>query len=282
MAEKTKVNEKKLVSEIQTLKKELESVNEKLNKSEAFKSHFISNITNEIINPFTSIIGISKSIMQLDGSHIGQIHSMANLVFNEAFDLDFQLKNIFEAAKIEAGETEIEASSIDIGEIIDEEVERFRFKAEKKNLYFSVEPANTETERFISDTGKLRIIISNLISNAIKFSDEKNKIPIGYQIKNEKFLFTISNKGISLSDNDIKIMFDRFAKLDNEINSLNQGHGLGLSIVGFYVELLDGKIDIVSKANINTVTIELPGLEGYDFDFQSNDTEFFSNDPELF
>jgi signal transduction histidine kinase len=282
MAEKTKVNEKKLISEIEMLKKELESVNEKLGKSEAFKSHFISNITNEIINPFTSIIGISKSIMQLDGSHIGQIHSMANLVFNEAFDLDFQLRNIFEAAKIEAGETEIEASSIDIDEITNEEAERFRFKAEKKNLYFSVEAAKPEEERFISDTNKLRTIISNLISNAIKFSDEKNKISILYNIKNETLNFKITNKGINLSDSDIKVMFDRFSKLDNEINSLNQGHGLGLSIVGFYVELLNGRIEITSNNGFNTVSFELPALTGYDFDFQSNDTEFFSDDPELF
>ena len=282
MAEKTKVNEKKLISEIEMLKKELESVNEKLGKSDAFKSHFISNITNEIINPFTSIIGISKSIMQLDGSHIGQIHSMANLVFNEAFDLDFQLRNIFEAAKIEAGETEIEASSIDIDEITNEEAERFRFKAEKKNLYFSVEAAKPEEERFISDTNKLRTIISNLISNAIKFSDEKNKISILYNIKNETLNFKITNKGINLSDSDIKVMFDRFSKLDNEINSLNQGHGLGLSIVGFYVELLNGRIEITSNNGFNTVSFELPALTGYDFDFQSNDTEFFSDDPELF
>jgi signal transduction histidine kinase len=220
--------------------------------------------------------------MQLDEKHIGQIHSMANLIFNEAFDLDFQLKNIFEAAKIEAGETEIEASSIDIGEMVEEETERFRFKAEKKSLYFSVEPSAVTSERFVTDNNKLRTIISNLISNAIKFSSEKNRITISYEVKNDILNFRISNRGIKLSDDDIKVMFDRFSKLDNEINSLNQGHGLGLSIVGFYVELLNGKIDITSEKGINTVSIAVEALQGYDFDFQSNDTEFFGDDPELF
>ncbi len=282
MIEESIENEKMLRDEIKQLNAELKEVNEKLQKSESFKSHFISNITNEIINPFTSIIGIAKNIMQLNHKQIGQIHSMANLIYNEAFDLDFQLKNIFEAAKIEAGETEIEAGSIDIRELIANVLERFRFKAEKKSLYFDFPTQDLYQTRFVSDSNKLQTIISNLISNAIKFSTEKNKIVIRHKIEDNILTVNISNTGIALSGDDIKVMFDRFSKLDNNINSLNQGHGLGLSVVGAYVEILEGQITIESANGINTVSLSLPELQGYDADFQAGDTEFFDNEIELF
>ena len=273
---------------IKQLKEELKIVNEKLAASEAFKGHFISNITNEIINPFTSILGISKNIMELKEKQIGQIHSMANLIYNESFELDFQLRNIFEAAKIEAGETSVESNSISVSNVIEDEVERFRFKAEKKSLYFSTNSQAIESMRFSTDAAKFKIIIANLISNSIKFSEDKNKIKISTSFNKNEIVFSISNVGPGLSNEDIRVIFDRFLRLNEKINSINTGHGLGLSIVNFYVDLLGGKINITSENSLNTVTLSIPelkhnmdGEQGEESDF-FDEFELFDNDSELF
>jgi len=274
--------------EVKKLMEELKTANEKLAISEAFKSHFISNITNEIINPFTSILGISKSIMELKEKQIGQIHSMANLIYNESFELDFQLRNIFEAAKIEAGETDIEINKLMIENVFIDEIERFRFKAEKKSLYFNTNSQITENAGFYTDASKFKIIFANLISNAIKFSEDKNKIEINVSLEQNEIHISISNVGPGLSQKDIKVVFDRFLRLDDKINSINTGHGLGLSIVSYYVDLLGGKININSINNLNTVLLILPEIardmenkatEETDF---FDDFELFDNDSELF
>jgi len=282
MSKELIANPKDLLEEFISIKNELKDVNKKLEKSESFKSHFISNITNEIINPFTSILGISQSIMKLNEKNIGQIHSMANLIYNESFDLDFQLQNIFEAAKIEAGETDIEVNRVNIQELIADEIERFRLKAEKKGLYFSTDFQNQERQVFTTDFNKLKLIIANLISNAIKFSNEKNKILIDFKILKNQFKFSISTVGAEINKHDINKIFDRFSKLNESINSVNQGYGLGLSIVSYYIEQLNGSININSSNGMNTFSFEIMEFERNENGFQITDTDFFNEESELF
>ena len=95
------------LEELKELNEKLLEVNKKLEESEALKSHFISNITNEIINPFTSILGLSRSILAVKKENWKKVISMVALIHSEAFNLDFQLRNIFLAAKIEASPEEL-------------------------------------------------------------------------------------------------------------------------------------------------------------------------------
>ena len=101
--DKRLVENKKAFAELEELTEQLKIVNKKLEESEALKSHFISNIRNEIINPFTSIINLSKQILSMND--LEKAKRNASLIHGEAFFLDFQLKNIFAAAELEAGET---------------------------------------------------------------------------------------------------------------------------------------------------------------------------------
>lgn len=264
------------------LNKQLEKLNQKLQESDAFKSHFLSNITNEIINPFTSILGISKSIMKLDSHKIGQIHSMANLIFNEAFDLDFQLQNIFAAAKIESGEINLELSSIEPFENIKDMIEEMRFKAENKSQYIEFISDKSVPHNFVTDYDKFQIIVKNLLLNAIVFGDEKSKISVLINFENEHLKLEVNNFGKNINKEDTKAIFDRFNKLDKNINSLNQGHGLGLSIVKAYLDFLNGSIEVESdKKKGNTFTIILPPTEN-EADSLIRDDDLFIDDSEIF
>ena len=131
------------LQELKDLNEELRVVNKKLEESESLKSHFISNITNEIVNPFTSIIGLSRTILDVDKENWKKVISMVALIHSEAFHLDFQLRNIFVAAKIEAGEINPEFVNADLRNLLDGVVGNFKHEAKKKrcriNLNFDIE-----------------------------------------------------------------------------------------------------------------------------------------------
>lgn len=261
----------------------LKKLNQKLKEADAFKSHFLSNISNEIINPFTSILGLSQNILSLGKQDIEQIHSMANHIYAEAFDLDFQLRNIFAAAKIESGENNLELVNIQIKDFVEEILGILSLKAERNSLYFELN-YSLDNETFVCDAGKLKMILINLIMNAITFSEPKNKIGIYLESKKDGFKFSITNTGKIISPENSKLIFDRFTKLDTSINSINQGHGLGLSIIKDYVELLEGEISLISnKKSGTTFGIKLPRLKSKEGDlFIDNEDIFMDSESDLF
>ncbi len=131
-----------LEKENEELVKSLYDVNEKLRDSERLKGHFISNITNEIVNPFASVLALAQNIKQLKEGEISKAHHMAELIFEEAFHLDFQLKNIFAAALIEAGKEAIKCSAIDINDLNNHICNYFKPLLDKKRIQLSVSLSN--------------------------------------------------------------------------------------------------------------------------------------------
>jgi signal transduction histidine kinase len=234
--------------ENEELSKSLFKLNEKFRYSEQMKGHFISNIRNEIVNPFASVLALAKNLKQLKEGEMLQVHRMAELIFIEAFHLDFQLRNIFAAAMIESGKESINNSSINFHEICEQLVHFFNDLLKKKNIQLIISFKNFilpgEPILFISDKDKIDLILRNLISNSIKFSPEYSVIELSISRNNEQLSIEVSDHGIGINETDRKIIFDRFKRLDEKINSINMGHGLGLSIVQSYVEMLGGQVSI--------------------------------------
>lgn len=240
-----------LLVEQKELARELVSTNRKLVESENLKSHFISNITNEIINPFSSILGLSKSILMVKNKDWDKVINMARMIHSEAFGLDFQLRNIFAAARIEAGDLFVETSEIILSDLINNICETFRNEADRKNIHIET-IQNHPVTTFISDEEKLRLIIANLLSNAIKYSLHNEKIVMISEFSGNDFIIKINDNGIGIGKSDRDEIFDRFKRIDDQISSLNIGQGLGLSIVKSLVELLGGSIQVRSEPNIGT------------------------------
>jgi len=234
--------------ENEELVRSLYQVNEKLRDSERLKGHFISNIMNEIVNPFGSILALSQNIRQLKESEIAQAHRMAELIFEEAFHLDFQLKNIFTAALIEAGKEKLKFSKINVNQLSEYICQYFDSPLQKKNIRLSVTLSNELTPglaiSITSDWEKLDLILKNLISNSIKYSPEDSDISLTFVLRKENLLIEVSDHGKGINQEDRKVVFDRFKQLDEKINSINTGHGLGLSIVQTYTEMLGGEVSL--------------------------------------
>lgn len=281
---------KELIKIQENLKLELSIANEKLAESEGLKSHFISNITNEIINPFASILGLSKAILSVDKENWKKVLSMVALIYTEAFNLDFQLRNIFAAAKIEAGEIYPEIGNVDVCNLIDSVISTFKIESKKKKLVFeTIIDENNLKENdnrkiiFKTDPEKFKLILLNLINNAVKYSFEEGTIYIKLWKSDNLLHVSVKDTGTGISEDHQKIIFDRFKRVDSGITSTNRGHGLGLSINKALLDLLGGDIKIDSIPGEGaTFTFILPEAIEESFIMASDDNELFFSDKQIF
>ena len=269
LAEKEKAAER-LRKENVSLEKQLEELNEKLLESEAFKSHFISNVTNEIVNPFSSILGLSKSMMTADEQQKDQVCHLAGLIYSEASFLDFQLNNTFAAAKLEAGEVFVEVGRVDLEQLLKQVLESLQPEQERKQMTINYQLSEAPLF-FHTDREKLKLILVNLVSNAIKFSEKDKKIQIDLKVGESGLELSVTDEGIGMDEAEVGKVFDRFHRADKRIHSLNPGNGLGLAVVDGLVHVLDGKVEVKShpgKGSVFTVWLpaSAPGEDLFDDD----------------
>jgi signal transduction histidine kinase len=253
---------KKALHDLRVLTKKLEQLNRKLQESEATKSDFLSNIRNEINNPLTSIMGLSEQMFSGD-VEAGTFSSMSQLIYNEAFGLDFQLKNIFMAAELEAGEAAVSVSNVDVVTFVNNLVDSFRNQALEKKLKVELScvcPKGSKDEfYFQTDPEKLLLMLSNLLANAIEFSLKGKKVRIKTWKKSGRLNVSVKDDGIGIATEEQKKIFDRFRQLDSGSRKSHRGHGLGLSIVKALLELLGGSIKLSSVAGKGCeFTISIP------------------------
>jgi signal transduction histidine kinase len=277
---------KAAVEELNTLNKQLLELNQKLTESEAMKSHFISNITNEIINPFASILGLSKSIVECPETDVARMKKMATMIHGEAFNLDFQFKNIFAAAEIEAGEIQPNISVVNVDELLSSLFGQYAREMERKSLtkVLTNLEASGQPILFRTDSDKLMLIVSNLLCNAINFNRKGKKVEITFcRNENGELVINVTDEGIGISETNLNIIYDRFKRLDNGINSVNRGHGLGLSINKAYIDLLEGRLEVKSKENEgSTFSVIIPESPQQNNDYSEEGNEVFFGEEEIF
>lgn len=247
---------KKALKEQERLLNELEKVNKRLVDSEKLKSQFLSNIRNEINNPLTSILGLSKNISKHFNDKEG-LERLSKLIHGEAFSLDFQLRNIFVAAELESGELAPEISHINVSQLLEQILGEFKAQMDKKQMKANL--VCSEDLFFYSDAEKLHLITANLLSNAIKFSHDDSEVTVSAEVNGENLVVSVEDTGIGIEEAEQKFIYDRFKQLDSGSTKSHEGHGLGLSISKDLLEMIDGSIAIESQVGEGTrFTISLP------------------------
>lgn len=240
---------------------ELNEVNEKLIISEQLKSNFLSNIRNEINNPISSILELSKNISE-GNLPTDTIKSLATLIHAEAFDLDFQLRNIFLSAEIEAGESPLAVISVRVFHMMESLIQQFEKKIAKKGLQFEWKNSVSETQILRTDAEKLHLIISNLLANAIQFNKEEGRVTIETSFDNDALTVVVSDTGIGISDDQKEKIYNRFYQIEEGSTKTYGGHGLGLCITKALLEVLEGSIQLQSNLGEGTTfTIVVPSLD---------------------
>lgn len=267
------------VSDLMAVTRNLEAVNEKLRRSEALKSDFLSNIRNEINNPLTSILGLARQIV--DGkTDAATSREMAAAIFGEAFDLHFQLRNIIVAAELEAGDATVSPARVDIAALIRSQIKAFGHKIEEKRLTAEFTCADCDgggSLIFTTDPAKLQMVLANLLANAIEFNLEGKRVFLRASSGDGRLQISIADEGIGIPEKDRKKVFDRFVQLDAGVRKRHHGHGLGLSIANALVQMLGGSITLASEQGKGCVfTATITALEtGQHVDVSSGDGNEF-------
>lgn len=277
------------IHDLVAVTKRLEAVNNKLIESERVKTHFLSNIRNEINNPLTTLLTLSRLIsMPSDGETVNheEVLSVCNTIFKEAFNLNFQFQNIFAAAEVESGETALSISNVDMKSLISTTASSFGHKSSEKNITLTLdwkEDGGTQS-LFKTDPIKLELVISNLLCNAIEFSHKNGIITVSVWNRNGGLYIAVQDNGIGIDKKDHEVIFDRFRQLDTGMTRSHQGHGLGLSVAKAMMELLNGSITVDSeKGQGATFTIFLPGdvYAAGDDVFSTEGANFFIEEEEI-
>lgn len=264
---------------------QLMELNRKLEESERMKSNFLSNIRNEIVNPFASILGLATHIQACGPDKIDRMKQMAAMIHSEAFSLDFQLQNIFAAAEVEAGEAKLSCMSVDVTSLLKSIIESYGLELQKRSITVDFK-CTAEGGEFKTDADKLKLVFLNLLDNGIKFSKAGGHIEVTMSCANGFLEITLADNGIGIDEDNLKSIFDRFKRIDTNINTLNVGYGLGLTVAKAMLEVLEGTIEVSSKAGEGSrFTVRIPEALVVDevdgFAFDTNEI-MFDSDNEIF
>jgi len=231
------------VDNLRTMTVNLERVNEKLRLSEEMRSNFLSNVRNEINNPLAAILGLARQIA--DGKADAETaQGMAGTIYREAFDLDFQMRNIFAAAELEAGEALFGMARLDVAALIRQLIADFSPRAEEKRVMMQMDAGAAEGGQlpFITDPEKLKIVLANLLANAVEFTKEGTPVSIRARREGGMLIVAVADQGPGIPPADREKVFDRFVQLDAGERKHHRGHGLGLSIAKAFAEMLGGTL----------------------------------------
>ena len=234
-----------LSNQLKIKAEELAIQKEKAEDSTRLKSQFLASMSHELRTPMNSILGLTELI--LDKAQMsGKNRERLEVVLKSGKRLMSLINDILDLSKIEAGKMEIREEDLLLEEIIEEVSNTATPLALEKGLSFNVK-RNCNT-RFIinTDRGRVTQVLINLIGNAIKFT-QKGKIELSVSFNQEKMLlFSISDTGIGISEEDKKIIFEEFRQIDGTTTRKYSGTGLGLAISKKILDLLGGKIWVAS------------------------------------
>ncbi len=209
---------------------------ENAQRSDMLKTTFLANMSHEIRTPLNSIIGFTQLIEESNNKE--EINDYIKVI-NECSDrLLATINDIIDYSKIESGYLKIEKSQIDICNILKSHLDIFNNQASAKNISINISCSNyTQNSIINSDLTKINSIFTNLIKNAIKFTDI-GEIIIGCKELDEEYLFYVKDSGIGIPSEKLDMLFDRFYQVDAGKTRKYEGSGLGLPITKAYIELL--------------------------------------------
>ena len=226
-------------------KDELRHSKEKAEESDRLKTAFLANMSHEIRTPMNGILGFTELLKRpnLSGNEQQEYIRIIKLSGDRMLHI---INDIICISRIEAGQMGVVISETNVNDQIEEIYAFFKPEAEQKGVQIFFKNALSGTNAIIeSDSEKIYAILTNLVKNAIKFTNA-GSIEFGYEKKGKYLEFFIKDTGVGIPDEKKEIVFERFRQ-GSESDSRNyQGAGLGLSISKAYVEILGGKIWIES------------------------------------
>ena len=239
---------------------QLKETKQKAEEASRLKSALLANMSHEIRTPLTSIIGFAGL---LESNLSGRNARYAELVHHGGERLMDTLDSVLQLSKLEADVIEPSSDSVDLVSKAREAVNLYRQRAEAAQVALRFEPA-AESLVGAWDAAAVHRVLSNLLSNALKFTPEGGTVTVSVREHDGRAAVTVTDTGIGISDDFRDRLFDAFTQESDGLEREHEGSGLGLAIVSRLVDLLDGTIDVESTKGEGTcfrVTLPLPSTD---------------------
>jgi len=247
------------VSDSARMQRALSERNEALEAADRLKTDFIQHVSYELRSPLTSIIGFAEMVAdETIGPLNRQQSEYMDHISSSSSSLLAIINDILDLATVDAGIMELEITEVDVREVALSAVEGLRDRLEEQKISFSAN-IPSDAGKFRADENRVRQILFNLVSNAIRFSNADGHIELSAAKENNWVVYTVKDDGVGIPGDMLPAVFEPFEGRGG--GGRRRGAGLGLSIVKSLVELHGGSVDMESTEGVGTqVVIRLPEI----------------------
>jgi PAS domain S-box-containing protein len=247
------------ITERRADKERLRQAKEAAESANKAKSLFLANMSHEIRTPLNAIISISKTLSRSDtGNLIPRQQEGLDIIYRSSQRLLMLINDILDLSKIESGKMEVKLRPFSLDALIAGIRSMVMTLKDNRAVDFIVEKDESVPDKVTSDAQKLHDILTNIISNSVKFTD-RGQIVLRIYVERDRLYFAVSDTGIGIAESNINHIFDEFTQADSSTTRIYPGTGLGLAICRKMVCLLGGRIMAQSKVGEGTtVTFYVP------------------------
>jgi CheY-like chemotaxis protein/signal transduction histidine kinase/CHASE3 domain sensor protein len=239
-----------LEEQAQTLemqKDDLQRKSAELEMASRYKSEFLANMSHELRTPLNSSLILAKLLADNPSGNLSKEQvQFAETIRSAGIDLLNLINDILDLAKVEAGMLEVHVEGVSSVALLESLERTFTPIAQDRGLKFLTAIETKTPKSFETDRQRLEQILKNLLSNALKFT-EKGEVSLTMSERGENIVFSISDTGIGIPDDQLEKIFEAFRQVDGSNNRKYGGTGLGLSISKELAKLLGGKIEVSSQ-----------------------------------
>jgi signal transduction histidine kinase/CheY-like chemotaxis protein len=237
----------------------LKETNAELINANRHKSLFLANMSHELRTPLNAILGFSELLIDATSGRFNDATRKRFLeqIHSSGAHLLGLINDILDLSKVEAGQMELRLQPVAVAELVSQVTSSVEPLAVQKHLVLKAEAATAG--QVVADTVKLRQMILNLVSNAIKFTPDGGAVTIVATRVGDRLEISVSDTGIGIAEQDIGRIFKEFQQLDSGVNRKQQGTGLGLALTKSYAKLHGGDLRVESELGKGSrFTIDIP------------------------